>query len=58
MCAMCEMNRNLNVLALFILFFCRMDEPPKSGLKVTIFISQSKHMLWVLKRTISMRRFF
>ena len=25
---------------------------------LNFFISQSKHMLWVLKRTISMRRFF
>ena len=26
--------------------------------KINFLISQSKHMLWVLKRTISMRRFF
>ena len=31
----------------------------KSAYRKTDFlISQSKHMLWVLKRTISMRRFF
>ena len=27
-------------------------------LKFNFLISQSKHMLWVLKRTVSMRRFF
>ena len=27
-------------------------------LKITFLISQPKHMLWVLKRTVSMRRFF
>ena len=33
--------------------------PDKSSYWKTIFlISQPKHMLWVLKRTISMRRFF
>ena len=26
--------------------------------KIYILISQPKHMLWVLKRTVSMRRFF
>ena len=26
--------------------------------KINFLISQPKHMLWVLKRTISMRRFF
>ena len=26
--------------------------------KIIFFISQPKHMLWVLKRTVSMRRFF
>ena len=32
----------------------------KSGalLKIYFLISQPKHMLWVLKRTVSMRRFF
>ena len=40
------------------------DHTPKAGLqirlfsKIIIFISQSKHMLWVLKRTVSMRLFF
>ena len=33
--------------------------PDKSvKLKIIFLISQPKHMLWVLKRTISMRRFF
>ena len=27
-------------------------------LKITIFIFQKKHLLWELKRTISLRRFF
>ena len=27
-------------------------------LKIIFLISQPKHMLWVLKRTVSMRRFF
>ena len=27
-------------------------------LKIIFLISHSKHMLWVLKRTVSMRRFF
>ena len=26
--------------------------------KIMFFISQPKHMLWVLKRTVSMRQFF
>ena len=33
--------------------------PDKSArLKIIFFISQPKHLLWVLKRTVSMRRFF
>ena len=33
--------------------------PDKSvWLKIIFFISHPKHMLWVLKRTVSMRRFF
>ena len=33
--------------------------PDKSEyLKIIFLISQPKHMLWVLKRTVSMRRFF
>ena len=33
--------------------------PDKSAyLKSIFFISHPKHMLWVLKRTVSMRRFF
>ena len=27
-------------------------------IRITSLISQPKHMLWVLKRTVSMRRFF
>ena len=36
------------------------DWPPdKSAYSKTIFfISHAKHMLWVLKRTVSMRQFF
>ena len=33
--------------------------PDKSGYwKFIFFISHPKHMLWVLKRTVSLRRFF
>ena len=33
--------------------------PDKTAyLKIIIFISEAKHMLWVLKRTVSMRQFF
>ena len=33
--------------------------PDKSAYwKIIIFISHPKHMLWVLKRTVSMRQFF
>ena len=33
--------------------------PDKSAYwKIIFFISHPKHMLWVLKRTVSMRRFF
>ena len=32
--------------------------PDKSVYLKIIFISEAKHMLWVLKRTVSMRRFF
>ena len=36
---------------------CR--SPDKSAkLKIIFLVSQPKHMLWVLKRTVSMRRFF
>ena len=36
------------------------DQAPRlEGVAETYFlISQPKHMLWVLKRTVSMRRFF
>ena len=33
--------------------------PDKSAYrKISFFISHPKHMLWILKRTVSMRRFF
>ena len=37
-----------------------MSRPPDKSvkLKIIIFISQPKHMLWVLKRTVSVRQFF
>ena len=36
------------------------DRPPDKSAywKIIFFISHAKHMLWVLKRTISMRRLF
>ena len=36
------------------------SRPPDKSVKqkIIFLISQPKHMLWVLKRTISMRRFF
>ena len=37
----------------------RSQPPDKSGYWKTIFfLTHPKHMLWVLKRTVSMRRFF
>ena len=36
----------------------KMDTVKTEYLKFIILISQPKHMLWVLKRTVSMRRFF
>ena len=30
----------------------------KSVIKINFLISEPKHMLWVLKRTVSMRQFF
>ena len=39
--------------------FCYYKPPDKSAYwKIVFFISHPKHMLWVLKRTVSMRRFF
>ena len=34
--------------------------PPDKSVywKITFFISHPKHILWILKRTVSMRRFF
>ena len=34
------------------------DLSKESVMKILFFISQPKHMLWVLKRTVSVRRFF
>ena len=36
------------------------DRPPDKSVywKIIFFISNPKHMLWVLKRTVSLRRFF
>ena len=36
------------------------SRPPDKSVycKIIFFISHQKHMLWVLKRTVSMRRFF
>ena len=34
------------------------SQPKSVYLKIIFLISQPKHMLWVLKRTVSMRRFF
>ena len=57
----------LKVFAIFILKFARLillyeyvyRPPDKSAyLKIIFLISQPKHMFWVLKRTVSMRRFF
>ena len=37
----------------------RIRPPDKSAYwKIIFFITHPKHMLWVLKRTVSMRRFF
>ena len=38
----------------------KLDRPPDESayLKIIFFISHPKHMLWVHKRTVSMRRFF
>ena len=35
-----------------------MSRPPDKVLKIIFLISQPKHMIWVLKRTFSMKRFF
>ena len=42
------------------LLMFRANRPPDKSayLKIIFLISQPKHMLWVLKRTVSMRRFF
>ena len=46
--------------ALFVLAFVTYTRPLDKSVywKTIFFISQPKHMLWVLKRTVSMRRFF
>ena len=38
----------------------KLSRPPDKSAywKIIFFISHPKHMLWVLKRTVSMRRFF
>ena len=38
----------------------KISRPPDKSVyqKIIVFISHPKHMLWVLKRTVSMRRFF
>ena len=42
--------------------FCKycLNRPPDKSvyLKIIFLLSQAKHMLWVLKRTVSMRQFF
>ena len=40
--------------------FASILRPPDKSVyrKIIFFISHPKHMLWVLKRTVSMRRFF
>ena len=45
-------------IAIFI--FRQQSRPPDDvfELKIIVLISQPKHMLWVLKTTVSMRRFF
>ena len=57
--------RKLNLVAItgwhasFRYLKCKVRAPDKSGYRKTIFvISHQKHMLLVLKRTVSMRRFF
>ena len=35
-----------------------LDRPADKSVLLNFFISHPKHMLWVLKRTVSMRRFF
>ena len=41
-----------------LMFVVKSRHPEKSAYSnIVFFISQPKHMLWVLKRTVSMRRF-
>ena len=52
-----SMNKKNHISLDFKSLVCR--PPLQSAYHKTIFlISQPKHMLWVLKRTVSMRRFF
>ena len=53
-CASCEGSGET-------VWMCRLyARPPDQSVywKINFLISQPKHMLWVLKRTVSMRRFF
>ena len=48
-----------NYLGQHVLVLLKSRRPHKSAyLKIIFLISQPKHMLWVLKRTVSMRLFF
>ena len=53
----CSIKRTLVLIGLIVVVN---DRPPDKSAywKIIFFISHPKHMLWVLKRTVSMRRFF
>ena len=49
----------ISIFQVKIIFTPYIRPPDERGhWKFTFLISQPKHMLWVLKRTVSMRRFF
>ena len=51
---MCKLDMKINM------FVKHIKRPPDKSaqLKIIFLISEPKHLLWVLKRTVSMRRFF
>ena len=53
-------DQTAEVRRLVCAFAVHMNRPPDKSVywKIIFFISHPKHMLWVLKRTVSMRLFF
>ena len=58
LCIFCDSNSKINTSRYHIYLMCSRPPEKSAYWKTNFLTSQPKHMLWVLKRTVSVRRFF